>query len=201
MLEKEEYLAKGKRSVVYKGFFKGKEAVLKVANKDSPLGIMRNEANWLKRLEKYDISPRLYKAGEDYIICEFVKGKRIIDWIIEHDQKEIKKVLKKVLMQCRILDKLKVNKKELQRPVKHIIIGKTVKMIDFERCKETNNPKNVTQFCQFLTSKNMKTILDDKKILINKDELLPLLQNYKKEQTEKNFKKILNCILKQGTCL
>ncbi len=201
MLENEEYLAKGKRSVVYKGFFKGKEAVLKVANKDAPVGIMRNEAKWLKKLEKYNISPRLYKSEEDYLICEFVKGKRIIDWIREHNQKEIKKVIKLVLKQCRILDKLKVNKKELQRPVKHIIIGKAVKMIDFERCKETNNPKNVTQLCQFLISKNMKIILDSKKIFLNKDKLLPLLKKYKKEQTEENFKKILNHIIRQDTCL
>jgi len=155
----------------------------------------------MKRLEKHGISPKLYKAGEDYIICEFLKGKRIIDWISEHDQEEIKKILKKVLMQCRILDKLNVNKKELQRPVKHIIIGKTVRMIDFERCKETNNPKNVTQFCQFLISKSIKTLLESKKIIINKDELLPLLQKYKKEQTEKNFKKILKYILRQDTGL
>ncbi len=196
MLEKEEYLAKGKRSVVYKGFFKGKEAVMKVANKDAPQGIIRNEAKWLKKLEKYGLSPRLYKAGEDYIICEFVKGKRIINWIKEHGNKEVKKILKKVLTQCRILDRLKVNKKELQRPVKHIIIGKAVKMIDFERCKETDNPKNVTQLCQFLTSENMKKLLEEKNISIEKKKLLPLLKKYKREQNEKNFKKILSYVLR-----
>ena len=194
MLEKQEYLAKGKRSVVYKGFFEGKEAVMKVANKDAPQGIMQNEARWLKKLEDYSIAPKLYESGEGYIICEFLEGKRIMEWMEENDKEEIKKVLKKVLKQCRVLDRLKVNKKELQRPVKHIIIGKTAKMIDFERCKETENPKNVTQFCQFLTSKNMKEILERKSIRIEKKKLLPLLKNYKKEQSEKNFKKILGVL-------
>ncbi len=191
MLKGKEYLAKGKRSIVYKGLFKGKESVLKIANKNAPFGIMKNEAKWLKKLEKYAISPRLYKAGKDYIICEFVKGKRIVDWMEEHNKKEIKKALKRILLQCRILDRLKVNKKEMQRPVKHIIIGRTIKMIDFERCRETEHPKNVTQFCQFLTSKNVRVILEPKGIRIDKEKLITLLKEYKREQDEKNFKRVI----------
>jgi len=191
MLKDKEYLAKGKRSVVYRGIFKGKEAVLKIKKKTAPPGIIQNEAKWLKKLEKYGIAPKLYKEGKDYMICEFVKGKRIMEWLKEHNKTEIKKILRDILKQCRILDKLKVNKKELQRPVKHIIIKKTAKMIDFERCKETMHPKNVTQFCQFLTSKNMQKILEEKNIKIDKNKLIKILQRYKKKQTEKNFKEIL----------
>lgn len=192
MLKDKEYLAKGKRSIVYKGVFKGKEAILKVIKKGAPPNIIKNETKWLKKLEKYKIGPKLYKEGQNYMICEFIKGKRIMEWLKEHNKKEIKKILKEILKQCRTLDKLKVNKKELQRPVKHIIIKKIVKMIDFERCKETKHPKNVTQFCQFLTSKNVKEILEEKNIKIDKDKLIILLQKYKKEQTERNFKAILN---------
>lgn len=191
MLKNKEYFAKGKRSIVYKGNFKGKKAIQKVIKGTAPPNIIKNETKWLKKLEKYKIGPKLYKEGRNYMICEFVKGKRIMDWLKEHNKKEIKKTIKEILKQCRILDKLKVNKKELQRPVKHIIIGKTAKMIDFERCKETKNPKNVTQFCQFLTSKNMKQVLKEKDIKIDKDKLITLLKKYKKEQTEKNFKEIM----------
>ncbi|MEK6857590.1 MAG: hypothetical protein AABX39_03305, partial [Nanoarchaeota archaeon] len=35
-------------------------------------------------------------------------------------------------------------------PLKHILIGKTVVMIDFERCHFTEDPKNSRQFMQFL---------------------------------------------------
>ena len=191
MLKDKEYLAKGKRSVVYKGIFQGKEAVLKIINKTAPPNIIKNETKWLKKLEKYHIGPKLYKEGKDYMICEFIKGKKIMDWLKEHNKKEAIESIQTIIEQCRILDKLNVNKKELQRPIKHIIIGKKVKMIDFERCKETRHPKNVTQFCQFLTSKNMKKILEEKNIRIGKDKLIVLLQEYKKEQNEKNFKKIV----------
>jgi len=49
-----------------------------------------------------------------------------------------------------------VNKFEMHHPTKHILIKagkpsrKTVVMIDFERCRWTEKPKNVTQFVQFL---------------------------------------------------
>ena len=195
MLKDKEYLAKGKRSVVYKGIFQGKDAVLKIINKTAPPNIIKNETKWLKKLEKYKIGPKLYKEGKDYMICEFVKGEKIMDWLKEHNKKEAIESIRTIMGQCRILDKLNVNKKELQRPIKHIIIGKKVKMIDFERCKETRHPKNVTQFCQFLTSKNMKKILEEKNIRIGKDKLIVLLQEYKKEQNEKNFKKIVKYIL------
>lgn len=190
MIKQREYFAKGKRSIVYKVIFHGKEAIQKVMKKTAPKGIIKNEAKWLRKLEKYKICPKLYQEGKGYIICELIKGKRIIDWIKEHNKKEIKTAIKKILNQCRTLDKLKVNKKELQRPVKHIIIGRTAKMIDFERCKETDYPKNVTQFCQFLTSSNMAALLGEKGIIIDKQGLIPLLKKYKKEQTEANFRKI-----------
>ncbi|MBM3199456.1 hypothetical protein FJZ53_00870 [Candidatus Woesearchaeota archaeon] len=167
---------------------------MKVANKSSPKGISHNEAEWLTALERYDLAPKLYEEGEGYIISEYIEGDRIMGWIEKHDTEDIKNVLKEVLQQCRLLDKLKVNKKELQRPVKHIIISKSVKMIDFERAKRTDKPKNVTQFCQFLTSQNMKDLLEKKRIFLDKEKLIILLVEYKKEQSEKNFKKILNLL-------
>ncbi len=192
MLKNKEYLAKGKRSIVYKGLFKGKKAVQKFAKKGSPPNILKNEAKWIKKLSKFKISPKLYASGKDYIITEFLDGEPIMKWIKKHQKKDILKVLNIILHQCRALDKIKVNKKELQRPVKHIIISKgTPKMIDFERCKETINPKNVTQFCQFITSKNMQEIFQAKKINLKKERLIQVLKSYKKKQNNKNFQKIL----------
>ena len=94
----------------------------------------------------------------------------------------IQLILKQILKQCYELDKLKINKKELTNPYKHILIkNKKSKMIDFERCYETDNPKNVTQFCEYLMRKK----------IINRKNLTPLLKNYKKNKTKKNFEKIL----------
>ncbi len=74
----------------------------------------------------------------------------------------------------------------MHNPVKHIIIGKKVVMIDFERCIISESPKNVTQFVQFLTK------LD---FIRRSGDLMDLLKAYKYEQNDKNYKKLLNFIL------
>lgn len=191
-VKKKLYLAKGKRSVVYSGFLGKKRVVIKIEKKTDAKNVIKNEAKWLKLLNKHGIGPKLYKEGKNYIVCEYIKGDRIIDWLKKNKKNRTLKILKEVLKECRTLDKLKVNKKELQRPVKHIIIDKKARMIDFERCKKTEKPKNVTQFCQFLMSTNVSQILKKKGIEIDKKKFIKLLKEYKKEQTEKNFKRILN---------
>jgi len=80
----------------------------------------------------------------------------------------------------------------MHNPYKHIIIeNKKPFLIDFERAYETQNPKNVTQFCQFLMSNAVEEVI---KYKIDKKELIKILKQYKKSQTEKNFKVILNYI-------
>ena len=60
-------------------------------------------------------------------------------------------------------------------------------MIDFERCYETKNPKNVTQFCNFLMFNKESFNFNNKKLIL-------LLKEYKNKQTEKNYKQIRNLI-------
>ncbi len=82
----------------------------------------------------------------------------------------------------------------MHHPVKHIIINKNPIMIDFERCYLTNKPKNVSQFCQFLLSNNLKVLLKNKNIKISKKELIKLTRDYKKSYKEKYFREILKLI-------
>ncbi len=175
-----KYFAKGKRSIVYKGKFHGKDAVLKKETRN--LRRVKNEAFWLKKLNKIDIGPKLFYEGEDYIICEFVKGKPLKEWIEKPNRKNLVKVLRNVLMQLREMDKLKVNKNEMTRPYKHVIIhnNKPV-MIDFERCKISLKPKNVSQFCQFVISA----------LKLNRDKILSALKEYCKDYNDESFKKLI----------
>ncbi|MBI2671237.1 hypothetical protein HYX18_04655, partial [Candidatus Woesearchaeota archaeon] len=98
-----------------------------------------------------------------------------------------------ILIQCFTLDKLNINKKELHRPVKHIIIkNNNPVMIDFERCYLSKKPKNLTQFCQFLINKNVDKILKDKNININKRTLIRKLKIYKNNINKRTFDKIVS---------
>jgi len=183
-----KYFSKGKRGKIYLR----KDVAIKMGlNKH-----IKNEVKWLKRLNKYNIGPKLISYKNNYFKYKFVNGKFILDFIKENNKNKIKKILIDILKQCRTLDELKVNKLELHNPYKHIIINKKPVMIDFERCYKTNKPKNVTQFCHFLISKKVRMLLKNKNILINKRSFIKLLKIYKKSYEEERFKKLLRLLAK-----
>ncbi|MEK6933130.1 MAG: hypothetical protein AABW56_05055 [Nanoarchaeota archaeon] len=183
-----EYFDKGKRGKIY--------LVKEIAIKKGLQVHINNEVRWLKVLNKYKIGPKLISYKNDCFRYKFVKGEFIINYSKKNSKIKIKKVLINVLKQCRILDKLKINKLELHNPYKHIIIGKKIVMIDFERCYKTDKPKNVSQFCQFLISNKFSWVLMDRTIKIDKRELINLVKKYKKNYYEKDFMKIIGYINK-----
>ncbi len=196
-IKKKKFLAKGKRSLVYTAFLGNKKVGIKVARKDISIKKhIENEAKFLKILNKKKIGPKLLHSKKDSIIYEFVEGERILDWMEKANKKNIKKIIKDIFEKCYILDSLKIEKKEMHHPIKHILIKKNnVKMIDFERCRKTNKPKNITQFCQFLISKKVSSILIKKGFKkIKKTTLIPIVKDYKKKFDKKNLKKIINLI-------
>lgn len=177
-----EFFAQGKRSHIYTANYKNKKVAIKTKNpKSLAKNRIQNEIKFLKILNKHKIGPKLILVKREFFVYEFIQGKEFVEWM--KNKKNIKPMIKKILYKCRVLDKLKTNKMEFTRPIKHIVIHKNEPhFIDFERCYFIERPKNVTQFCQFLIRrqlmKNNKTIL----------------QKYKKDQTEKNFKEILKLI-------
>jgi len=174
----------GKRGKVYCFL----NIAIKVERQDSKaINRINNEANWLKVLNKHHIGPKLYFSKNNLIITKYIKGPRILDFFKHASQKDKSNITKEILRQCRILDKLHIDKLEMHHPIKHIIIPKNKKpvMIDFERSKYSLKPKNITQFTQFLPKLGFN---------INKEKLKKVLKGYKKDYSEKNYKKILNLI-------
>lgn len=184
--------AEGNRGVIYLGKLNGKKVAVKAKRKDSAAKrTITNEAKWLKILNRQGIGPRLVRSSSDYFVYEFVEGKFIIDYLNSCSREKAVAVIKKILQQCRALDELGVNKEEMLRPQRHVIIrnGNPV-MIDFERCRKTRKPKNVTQFCQFLVGGRSNELLRQKGVNISREKLLAAAKIYKAKQTEKNFSRI-----------
>jgi len=153
------------------------EVIIKLQRKDiAAAGTVKREAKFLKLLNKHKIGPKLIFAKGDYFIAEFIKGKLIKDF------KKTKKILKNVINQCHILDKLKINKEEMHNPYKHIIINKKIVMIDFERAHYNPKVKNVTQFCQYIM--HHAAVKD-------KNRLIKLSKAYKKSPARQNLNKII----------
>lgn len=199
-----KYFCKGKRGWLYKGKLNKKNIIVKTKNPESKaIGRIENEIATLKKLEKYNIAPKILFSNKDLFSYEFIPGKFIFEFVEDKKTKkrEIIIVLKKVLEQMYLLDKLWMNKEEMHHPVKHIIINKRkikgketieVKLVDFERAKITRKPKNVTQFCQFLVHMKFNDKLRNKKIKIEQEDIIKLTQKYKRDMSEKNFNDILN---------
>lgn len=155
----------------------------------------KEEARFLKILNKYNVGPKLisYDEKSNELTMEFIDGKRIQDYFEDASKKEIIKQIKLILEQLYIMDSLKINKLELTNPYKHIIITKQKPiMIDFERCIYTENPKNITQFIQYLCSGKINYIFEKKKIKADKEKLRIIAQEYKKEYNKKYLKKIID---------
>ncbi len=179
-MPKDIFFAKGKRSEVYFTVYNKKKAVKKVIDPRFSTNL-KNEAYWLSLLNKQNIGPKLFCLGKDFIVMEFIDGSRIIDYFESAKKKSIIKTIKGILSQCHKLDILMVDKKELTNPYKHIIVrhGNPI-MIDFERCKFTQSPKNITQFLQFLSSRKVSCILKSKGILLEPGNLRIFAKAYKK---------------------
>ncbi|MCK4522171.1 MAG: hypothetical protein KAU20_06360 [Nanoarchaeota archaeon] len=192
-----EYFAKGHRGILYTGNYKGKKVVIKKKLPESKaVKRMENEAKWLKILNKYNIGPKLIGSGKDYFFYKYVDGEFIVDYVENCGNKSgIIKIIKDVYNQCFKMDKLNVDKEEMHHPVKHVIIGKKVVFLDFERCHEVKKGKNVTQFCQFLINKRFNSILRKKGIRISKKDMIIAAKNYKNKQIKKNLDKILRLIV------
>jgi len=175
-----KYLAKGKRGRVFTGVYRRKKVAIKIKRTSSlAQGRMKNEVKWLKVLNRKGIGPKLLFYGRDYLSYRFVEGVFFVDY------NNKKKLVPKILKQCFEMDKLGVNKEEMHRPLKHILVdGKgKVTMIDFERCYATKKPHNVTQFGVFLI-----------RLKLVKKGMKEALKEYKMKMNEKNFKKILQLV-------
>ncbi|MCP3686411.1 MAG: methyltransferase [bacterium] len=184
--------AKGHRGIIYTGVFKGKNIAVKTERKDSEAkDRVLNETKWIKILNKKGIGPKLLFHTKKYFAYEFVEGELVVEFLEKASKKRIKEVVKELFKQCFVMDKLGMTKEEMHRPVKHVLIGKKVVLIDFERAKKTKKPKNVTQLCQFMISENIRHILKGK-LKIDKKKIIKLSKEYRKKM---DYKKVLDEII------
>ena len=141
-----ELLGVGRRSVVLR---KGKLAIK--IEKESHRGTAAREARWLAEAD--GIGPKL--VGQDqrlgYVVYNYISGRFLPEFIEQcSDKRQLSRILALCLKKAAKLDSLGINKEEMHRPVKHIIVSRSARFIDFERCYRAGKPKNVTQLCHFL---------------------------------------------------
>ncbi|WP_448584178.1 hypothetical protein [Thermocrinis sp.] len=150
-IENLQYFSKGWRGIIYRGQFEGKDIGVKVARSVEKEYAIKKEADILERLKGYKHFPQILLKGTDFFMYEFIDGKPLGEFELKPEEKL--KIYLQVLDIVFLLDKLKINRDELARLDKNLLIGKdgTVYLLDFDRghmnVKKTHN---FTQFLQFL---------------------------------------------------
>jgi predicted Ser/Thr protein kinase len=194
----ETFLAKGKRGHAFLREERGTTVLVKRKNPKSAVDTLANEAHFTNLLNTVGVGPAFisYDKERGELVREYVKGEELRRWLPSAGREAVEALLVSILKQCKVMDDVGVNKEEMTRPWKHIIVtpAQAGMLIDFERCREAKFPKNVTQFCQFLCSASVTAKLKTKKIIINNKKLLELAKRYKQniktirqEQNDKNY--------------
>ncbi|MBD3318434.1 methyltransferase [Candidatus Woesearchaeota archaeon] len=181
------YFAQGKRGLVLKGNYKEHSVAIKVKRPSSEAeGRIANEARFLQIVNKHGIGPQFIASGKGYVIYRFVKGQYVKDWLRLASPQETSTVLQDILRQCYELDKLGITKEEMHRPLTNAIVKDSrATLLDFERSHYSKDPKNVSQFCQFL--RNRHDILLEKRIDIPPTVLLRLVRSYQQRRDQEHF--------------
>jgi predicted Ser/Thr protein kinase len=180
-LNKKEYLAKGKRGIVSTAMFGRRKVVIKEVNPSSVVDTIAHEAQMLKLVNSKGVGPLFIALQDNSLVREYIDGIEILDWLLSAKKEMIKKVFLDILGQCRSMDELGINKLEMTHPTKHILVrkGKPV-FIDFERCRYTQKPKNVTQVIQWMTGAEVQSLLQAKGLIIDRQVMLTHAKEYKR---------------------
>ncbi|MDA1197412.1 MAG: hypothetical protein O2779_05650 [Nanoarchaeota archaeon] len=191
-----EQFDRGQRGELMVGNFSGKRVVVKKERADSPApGSIANEIRFLKVLNDKKIGPQLLFSSKKYFGYYYVTGRFFSDFLDRCGSKEkILLVVARIFNQCFVLDTLGINKEEMHHPHKHILVDKyKVVMLDFERCRYTDDPNNVTQFSSYLLSSFVSELFKEEGIRFSRSAVISAAKEYKSDFSKKGFEKLVSC--------
>lgn len=189
-------IGKGYVGVVILVKKKSKIFALKIRRTDSPRKTMRDEALLLQIANKTNVGPRLIQFSKNFLVMEFIDGKKIVDWVNELNTKNSKKlriIIKKILLDCFTLDQIGLDHGELSVLDKHVLItDKKPTIIDFESSSINRKISNVSSATQaILIGTGLARIIRKKTEIPRRDKIIRLVRNYKKSKTQESFDQLL----------
>lgn len=192
-------LGKGYVGVVVLVKKSGKKYALKIRRTDSQRKEMKNEARLLKLVNAVGVGPKVVQYSDNFILMEYLSGEKIGNWVKDIDDNDsvikIKKVIRKVLEDCRKLDEIGFDHGELSSITKHVIVGKKISLIDFESASTERKTSNVTSAAQALfigsgISKNVGKIYR----LPPRTKIIMALREYKQSRSKNSFDTLLKTL-------
>jgi len=189
-------VGKGYVGVVILAKKRNKVFALKIRRTDSPRKTMKDEAVLLQIANKVNVGPRLVQYSKNFLIMEFIKGEKIVDWvngINTRDSKILRAVIRKILLDCFSLDQIGLDHGELSVLDKHILIaGKKPTMIDFESSSMKRKTSNVSSATQaILIGTGLAMTIRKKTKIPRRDKIIRLDRAYKKSKSQESFDHLL----------
>ncbi len=179
---------------------RGKNQVaLKIRRIDSSRDEMKREAKLLKLANQVNVGPKVIGSSKNFIVMEYVEGRKIIDWVGELKGKgsaaKLRTVIRKILEDCYSLDKAHLDHGELSYIHKHVIVGKSPCIIDFESSSVDRRTSNVTSATQgiFIGSGLSNIVKKIIKVPSTK-QMIESLKKYKHDQSRDNFDNVLKIL-------
>lgn len=175
------------------------KVALKIRRMDSQRKELQNEAKLLGIANKVGVGPKVIVGSKNFLVMEYLSGKKIGSWIEELQGKgssnKLRKVIRKILKDCHNLDLIPLDHSELSSISKHVIVGKKTTIIDFESASTNRKVSNVTAATQALfigsgISKKVKKVYKTP----SKKAMIKVLRAYKNEKSHKNFKSVLQVL-------
>ena len=193
-------LGKGYVGVVVLARKKNKLVAVKIRRTDASRTNMVKEAKFLKIANKAGVGPLLIAMSRNFIIMEYLDGKKIGEWVNElkskRDIKLLKSVMQKILEDCYSLDVIGLDHGELSTISKHVVIGKSkTTIIDYESASTQRRVSNVTSATQAICiGSGISKIVRKIYRMPSKNKIIKILRSYKQEQNRQNFEKILEVL-------
>jgi len=192
-------LGKGYVGIVVLGKIGRKKVAVKIRRNDSPRKNLKKEAELLGITNQSNVGPKLVNFSKNFLVMEYLDGKKIGDWIASLKKKgsssQLKTVIKKVLEDCYSLDRIGLDHGELSNITKHVIIGNKTTIIDFESSSTDRKVSNVTSATQALCiGSRISKIVGGMYKIPKKQKMISVLRKYKREQTRDSFEKLLDVL-------
>ena len=189
-------LGKGYVGVVVLSNQGKKSVALKIRRMDASRPEMKSEAKLLRLANEVDVGPELIDSSKNFIIMEYLEGKKIIDWIRDLKGKgsaaNLRATIRKVLEDCYSLDKIRLDHGELSHIHKHVIVGKKICILDFESASVNRRTSNVTSATQSIFIGSGIANMVKKIIKVpNRKKLITSLKKYINDQSRENFEDVL----------
>ncbi len=192
-------LGKGYVGVVVLGKIGRKKVAVKIRRIDSTRKNLKKEAELLKITNQSNVGPKLVAFSKNFLVMEYLEGKKIGDWIASLKKRgsssQLKTIIKKILEDCYKLDRIGLDHGELSNITKHVIVGSKITIIDFESSSLDRKVSNVTSATQaFYIGSGISKIVGHIYKIPKKEKMISVLRRYKQEQTRDSFENLLDVL-------